>query len=108
MQSVELAYEDGPKENQIIHNDTWTATYKTKKMRNYIYKLALLYTPKNPWKFAKLSKKIKRVQIPRIPWSLSANMSDFITHYTYFKNMVLTLNFMGGSKSLRTNVKEMQ
>jgi len=34
MQSVELAYEDGPKENQI-HNEPWTTTYKT-NLCNYI------------------------------------------------------------------------
>jgi len=49
---------------------------------------------------------MKHVQIPRIQRSLSANMTDFITGYTYFRTNVLSLNFMGGSKSLRTDVKK--
>jgi len=44
--------------------------------------------------------------MPRIQQSLSANMTGFITGYTYFKNTVISLNCMGASKSLRTNVKK--
>jgi len=104
MQSVELAYEDGPKENQIIYNDKQTVTYK-RKLRNYIKIGPFVHTRKS-LKAHKTFKKIKHVQIPRIQRSLSANMTDFITGYTYFKNIVLDLNFMGGSKSERTYVKK--
>jgi len=62
-----------------------------------IYKLAPFLHTQKSLKVCKTFKKINHVHIPRIQRSLSANMTDFITGYIYFKNIVISLNFMGGS-----------